>query len=263
MTLRNTLKLPREHGAWGMLYVPMLTGLLAAGSFPTPVLLLALSATLVFIARESLLAWWRAKVWKRDSAGNGRRSAIYLGLGALCAAPLILAYRLYLLIPIGVAGTAALAANAWQAGRREDRTTLAEVLAILGLTLTAPATYYVARGSWSVTALWLWGFNLAYFASSVFYIKLRVLTLHARREEDRQRMRFYCGAYHSFLLIGLVVLAVTRDASLFVLIAFVPVILRAFWSVLRPANDLNLRRIGLLEIAYSVVFLVSITLSYR
>ena len=39
MSLRVMLKLPREHGAWAMLYVPLVTGVLVAWSFPLRVLL--------------------------------------------------------------------------------------------------------------------------------------------------------------------------------------------------------------------------------
>jgi hypothetical protein len=57
---------------------------------------------------------------------------------------------------MGLIGAALLIFNSQQATRLEERTIAGESLAICGLTLTAPAAYYVASGRWDGTALWLW-----------------------------------------------------------------------------------------------------------
>jgi hypothetical protein len=129
--------------------------------------------------------------------------------------------------------------------------------------MTAPAAYSVALGGWNQTALWLWALSAAYFASSVFYVKLRVTGLHAKRPEDKRRARWQCIVYHSFLLASLAALAVTRSLPLFVLIAFAPVLARTLWSLLKPAESLNLKRIGVTEIIYSLIFLIFTTLTFR
>src|SRR5262249_18457305 len=102
-----------------------------------------------------------------------------------------------------------------------------------------------------------------YFASSVFYVKLRVASLHAKKMEDKRRARRQCVGYHTFLLVSLLALALTRSLPLFALIAFAPVMTRAFWSALKPARQLNLKRIGIAEIIYSLIFLIFVTLSFR
>jgi YwiC-like protein len=61
MSLRSALKLPKEHGAWVMLYVPFILGVAVAGHVDWNVLLLLLSTTAMFISRESLLVCWRAR----------------------------------------------------------------------------------------------------------------------------------------------------------------------------------------------------------
>src|SRR6185436_7202109 len=130
-------------------------------------------------------------------------------------------------------------------------------------TMTAPAAYYVARGAWDQTAVWLWALSAAYFASSVFYVKLRVTGLHAKRPDDKRRARWQCTGYHAFLLASLLALAVTRSLPLFAMIAFAPVLARTFWSLLKPAQSLNLKRIGITEIIYSLIFLIFTTLTFR
>jgi hypothetical protein len=181
----------------------------------------------------------------------------------MSAAPLILASRLYLMIPAGMVTFALLAINAEQALRREDRSVTGEMLAIAGLTMTAPIAHYVATGAIEVTPLWLWLLCALYFASSVFYVKLRVYSISTRKQTQRRQSWWRCAFYHMFLLAGLVVLAFTGKLNLFALIGFAPVLGRSFWHLAKPANQINLKRIGVLEIIYSVVFLVFITLTFR
>lgn len=266
MKLRTAMKLPKEHGAWAMFYVPFLLGVLVAGRLSLPVLWLLLATTALFIARESLLVWWRARARGRQTPTSiqaGRLLLLYFAVAAICGAPLILVYEFYWLLLPALLGAALLAINGKQATQFEDRSVQGEVMAIAGLTMTAPAAYCVAHGQWSQTAWWLWAISAAYFASSVFYVKLRVTSLHAKQPDDKRRARWQCIGYHAFLLVSLLALAVTRSLPLFVLIAFAPVLGRTVWGLLKPAESLNLKRIGVTEIVYSVIFLIFTTLTFR
>jgi hypothetical protein len=245
-----------------MLYVPFVAGILVARSLSWRVWLLGLSFTFLFFARESLVAWWRARRRQREAQNARRLMVVYLWLSVLFGAPLLIYSHLFGLVPVGVFALFLLAINTEQAGRLEDRTVLGETLAIIGLTATAPAAHYVARGSWEMTALWLWIVNILYFTSSVFYVRLRVVAANPRKEQAHEQMRRSCAYYHSFLLASLLVLATTRSLNLFALIAFGPVIGRAFWHLVNPPTQLNLWRIGMFEIAYSAVFLIFIALAF-
>ena len=72
-----------------MLYVPMVTGLLVAWSFPFRVLLFALSATFVFVARESSVVWRRARRRGERRVECFERLIIYLVMAGLSIAPLL------------------------------------------------------------------------------------------------------------------------------------------------------------------------------
>lgn len=257
------MKLPREHGAWAMLYVPFAVGALVAWSAPLRLLLLALSVTFVFIARESLLIWWRARSRGRQNDEALRFTLSYLALAGVFGAPLLLVYHLYWFIAMGLAALVLLAINARQAVRREDRTIGGEMMAIAGLTLTAPAAFYAARGAFDVDALWLWVLCAVYFGSSVFYVKLRVSTISPRMDEARRQSWERCAFYHAFLLASLLVLALTGSLNLFAIAAFAPVLTRSFWYLARPVRRINLRRVGWLEMVYSLVFLIFTTLNFR
>lgn len=246
-----------------MLYVPLLAGALAAGKGPWRVLLLAAAATFLFIARESLLGWWRARRWGRDAGRAPRLAFLYLGLAFGFVLPLLAVYQLWGLLPVGLLGLALLAVNAEMAARRRERTIAAEVLAIVGLTLTAPAAHYVAGATWSIEAAWLWLLSVLYFASSVFYVRLRVFSAHPRQGRGPHQLRGWCAAYHVSLLASLAALTATGRLSVFVPLAFAPVLARAFWQLFKPAGELNLKRVGWLEVVYSVFFLAFISVSCR
>ena len=262
MSIRARLKLPREHGAWAMLYVSFMVGTLVASSTNIRVLLLFMSVTFVFIGRESFLAWWRARSRGRTDNSSREFMSAYFALGALSAAPLVFIYHLYWLAAFGFVAVFLLAANARQAVRREDRTIGSEIMAIAGLTLSAPAAYYVSRNAFESAALWLWLLCALYFVSSVFYVKLRVNTINPRNEGVRKRSSWGCGIYHSVLLAALVILALTDSLNVFALAAFAPVLLRSFWRLASPIRRVNLRRVGWLEVVYSIVFLVFTTLAF-
>lgn len=266
MSLRKSLNLPKEHGAWAMLYVPFVLGVAVAGRINLAVLLLLLATSALFISRESLLVWWRARKRGRQSqsAMDSRRLLlIYFAIAALTGLPLVLVYKFYWLLLFGFLGAVLLVINGWKATDFEDRTVESEVLAIAGMTMTAPAAYYVASGQWGTKAFWLWALSAAYFASSVFYIKLRVTGLHAKKPDDKRRARWQCVGYHGFLLVSLLALAITRSLPLFLLIAFFPVLARTAWSLIKPSNQLNLKRIGIAEIIYSLIFLVFTAMTLR
>lgn len=246
-----------------MLYVPFVAGAFVAAKFSLRVALLALSVTLLFIARESLLAWWRGRSRGQKLVEARRMMAVYLSLAAVFGAPLVLFYQLFWLVPLSILTLALLVINARQAVRREDRTVGGETMAILGLTLTAPSAYYTASGEWDATAFWLWAMCALYFTSSVFYVKLRVHSLNRRKPEAQRHSWRLCGLYHSFLLGALIVFAITGSSNLLALVAFAPALTRSFWQLAKPAAGLNLRRIGVMEIFYSLVFLVFITMTFR
>ena len=82
---------------------------------------------------------------------------------------------------------------------------------------------------------------------------------HQWLESARKR----CASYHAVLLAALFLLMVSDMLSFFALAAFAPAVTRAGWSLVKPARQLNLKRLGMLEIVYAVVFLAFITLTFR
>lgn len=246
-----------------MLYIPFLFGALAAGGRLLPLLLLGVAVTLLFIGRESYLAWRRARVHGRDAGNATRLMALYFGLAVAFSGPLALLYRLWGLIPLGVVAGALLLWNGQQAARREERSVLTQLIGIGGLMLAGPAAYYASTGRWDEREVWIWTLSTAYFAGSVFYVKMRVQTAHAKSPQALGRARLQSAVYHVALAVILATLVSAGRCSPLLLIAFAPIILRALWPVVRAPRELVLRQVGYLEVAYSLVFLIFGVLGVR
>jgi hypothetical protein len=255
-------RFPREHGSWGMFYVPFVLGWLAAGRGGWPVLLLLVASSAVFLSRENLLFWWRARRYRKDSDASGAALFACAAAAAMAGAPLILVWKLYALIPLGLIGVAALLATAELTVRRQGRSAATEFLAIAISALNAPSAHYAAFGRWTAEAPWVWVLSTLYFASSIFYVKLRVQDAHGKRAGEVSRARRRCAVYHAVLAAALAALVLTRSLPLFAAIAFVPVLTRAFAQLLSPSRELNLARIGWLEVTWSAIFLLLVGVGY-
>jgi hypothetical protein len=256
-------RIPKEHGVWAMLYVPLLLGAATAGVWSVRMVWLAVAATASLLAREAALAWWRARLWGRTPDNAFRVLVVYSASALAAGAGLMLPHKLWGLALLGAAAGTLAAWHARQAARREERTIATEVLGIAGLTLTAPAAHYVALGRWELTALWLWVASAAYFTSSVFYVKLRVLTAYPKRPDELARIRRWCWIYHAALALAVGAAVALGGAPASVFLAYAPILSRAFWHLWRPARRLVLTRVGVLEIAYSVLFLVFAAVAFR
>jgi hypothetical protein len=226
--------------------------------------LVLLAVTGLFLGRDSVLAWLRARDRRQAAAREGRAAAWQLGGAGACTLLLLVLFRPpWALVPLGLFGALVLGVHLVQMRRREARTVGGEILAILGLTATAPAAHLVATGSWNRGALGLWALAALFFASSVFHVKTRVLGMQARKAEAHGAMRAASAAYHVLLAAGLTVLVALQLLHPLGLAGFLPVVLRALVAVVRPARRVDLVRAGVLEIVYSIVFLVCVALAWR
>ena len=147
---RRALILPREHGAWGLLLVPMVTGAGVAlhhASQIFPLILLLTAALALFWLRtplESLLGTSAMRAQTLEESHTLRSAVVLLaGIAAVALAGLLWAGRNFDLWPLGaaVAGAFVLQAVLKRLSRRTRM--LSEMIGAIGLTAAAPAAYYV------------------------------------------------------------------------------------------------------------------------
>ena len=216
--------MPREHGAWGILLIPFATAVGVAGVWNLPLALLLVTVVCFYVARTSFLKQ------------NFRWTAVLLAGSATCMLPLLLVWKLWWLVGFGI-----LAAPL--AFRKTERSVAMQLLAVCGLTLTAPAAWYVATGrlDWR-----LWLLNVLYFAGGVFYVKMHIAAA-IQRGGNKLRLGAATLGYYTAVAV---VAAFWWPVGL----AFVPVIVRAFVGVLKLSPTLRIKRLGWTEVVYSLIF---------
>jgi hypothetical protein len=253
---------PREHGAWGMLYVPFALALLAGGRVSWDAAVLVAAATFAFLSRAPLQAAVRAWHWRRDFREPLALGALYLAGAGACGVLLMASGHTGLLVP-AAAGAAILGLNLFQSAGREEKTLPAEILAAAGLALTAPAAHYVVLGRWTAEAWILWVLCAAFFTSGILYIKLRIAGMAQKIPGEHPRLRRWCGAYHAALPVALAAGAAAGIWPWAALVAFSPVIARGLGEGMIEPGKVELRRAGWLEVAWSLVFLLVLGFAFR
>lgn len=253
---------PREHGAWMMLYTPFVMA--AVVSFPFPpghMLLTAAAMTAAFFAQNVAGQLLRG----RARPGAVWWLGLYLGGLAACGGHLVVRLGRFELIWLAIP---ALALFVWQGSRKKstgkqvDRGTAAELSTVAVLSLSGPAAFIAARGEASPTAWLLWGACSLYFGSSVFYVKMLVARARTRAPEEPattwtsgRRLVFY----HVLLVAALagVSTAVPALTAALWLAAYTPVVGRALVAWSRPQQGMpSLKQVGVREIAYALWFAV-------
>jgi len=258
--VKLALPKPKEHGAWGMLYVPLVIAVGTAGVVNLQVLLLTLVVTLIFLSQRPYTQLLTNPAIRVDLA-LARRNLCWLGVYWSVSAVLVgllcvqcdrraLLQFVWIGIPIAVAFTFFLRRN-------RMHSVAGELIGICGLTFSAPLAHYAATGKVQPLAFWLWGLCILYFASSVFYVKAIVAGFLSSRSKATNRSWIYrrvCGWYHVVLLILLGGLVALGEIRVLTLVAFLPVIVGGLLGIRTPENKLNFVRIGWMEVAYSIVF---------
>jgi YwiC-like protein len=259
--------LPREHGAWAMFAVPLLVGIGASGIWNANLLLLALTVLGFFLMRYPLMLSIKSRApgARRDA---WRWSAIYAALTVISGVWLMLASRLWLLIPVGALGLATLGIYLLLAARRAETSTAGEWLGIAGLALGAPAAYLVATRLLDETALALYLLNVLYFGGTVLYIRFKIREQsRAVKPAARIGTRVWAGrvslGYHAMTLLVVVWLAAVGMLPALAAAAFaLPMCKVAQGIFTRPAR-LNIPRLGLIELATTATFAFVVLAAYH
>ena len=253
--------IPKEHGSWAMLIVPLVIGLAVAPAWHRRSLVLLVAAFAFFLLRYPLatLVKTRRRVGSQR-AYLWRWAAIYGGIAGLCGAWLMVVYGLWWLVPMGLLGALLVALHLWLVARRQEMSVIGELSAIIGLAMGAPMAYYVAGGQLDTTALLLWLINGLYFGGTVFYIKLKVRQQPRSPAPDKIRDRFVkaktCLTYQTVALTLVILLVAWQKAPALALLAFIPATVKIAYGAWhwQDRKSLSLVRLGVTEIFHSLAF---------
>lgn len=172
------LPLPREHGAWGLLFQPLIASLSLTAAWTwahVPVLSLLVCA---FLVREPLVIWIRHRLlWQRDSAeaaAAGRWAMFLLTAVAVSAGALTLALPAIILAPMLGGGLILSAASVGLTLRNQQRSVLLQAVSATGLTSTPLLVAAAATGTLPDWAWLLWVTLAAHAVAAIPVVHARL-----------------------------------------------------------------------------------------
>ncbi len=255
------LVFPREHGAWGMMLVPLLTGGvigLRSGHGVSPLIALLVCSLALFCARTPFESLTGASPFRARTASE-RRLAGIAGGGYLALALPSLGLLLRETSPVIVFGLGAAAAAGFagqylvRRTRPRDRC-LAQLIGSAGLTATAAAAFYVAAGRWTATALLIWAANWLFVANQIHYVQLRIHAANtaSRLQKVERGLHFLFGE----IVLASVLIAAAEVGALpwVACLAYLPVLVRGTVWFFEAPSPLAIHRLGLTEMAHAVAF---------
>jgi hypothetical protein len=258
---RRALVVPREHGAWGMLLIPLVTGAAAgrlAGGQVAPVLLLTTLVLALFWLRtpaESWLGTSAVRAQTQEERQLVRRVSLPLAtIVAVSLSALFWHGQNRELIGIGMIAGVAFAAQVLLKKMGRGTRMAAEVAGALALTATAPAAYCAATGRLDSRAWALWLANWLFAADQIHFVWLRIRGARAAGWSQKFSVGWSFLAGQT-LLGGLLALACHfRWLPELALLAFVPILFRGFaWFAKKP-QPVVVRRLGWTEFSHALVF---------
>ena len=260
---RHALILPREHGAWGLLLVPMVTGAGVAfreSAHIVPAMLLLVATLALFWLRtpaESLLGTSAMRAQTADE----RRAvasiiAVLVAVAAIALGALLWAGRNPYLWLIGAAAGVAFVAQALLKKLGRQTRMLSEIVGTIGLTATGPAAYYVITGKFGAMAWMVWIANLIFAGDQIHYVQLRIHT--ARIEGFRAKLKrgWAFAAGQLLMTAALTIACLSGLIPAIASIAFSPLLFRGWFYFIQKPATLAVRKLGWNELTHAVAFCV-------
>lgn len=259
--------LPREHGAWAMLLIPLVVGLTIAGSWGSEGPLFLGACLALYAARQPLTML--AKGSNDNGASRGGRPltwlAVYLVLALAFGVPLLYPLGRWLLLPWASVFAAFTAFHLFLRRQHLDRTPAGEFITTAGLALTAPGAYLVARG-FEPTAVYLWVLTTLYSGASVFYVRMKMRHRALRRPAASFGERVVLGkaniVYGSLLVVVVAILASLRQAPPLAPLAFLPLLVKVCLGVLTGGPQVDIKKVGWTEVVHSISFTILLVGAY-
>ena len=264
----RALIVPREHGAWGLLLIPLFTGVVAglrSAQHFWPLLLFVAAAFCLFWLRtpvESLVG--SGPMVARTSAERrvALQTSILLAIASVaCLAGLMWGGRNLILLLLGGAAAIAFVIQAVLRRSREMRMA-SQLMGAIGLTATAPAAYYLGTGHFDAHAVALWAANWTFAGDQIHFVQLRIHAGRATgfREKFSRGRFFFIG--QGLLLVALTVASLWRVISPLVIIAFVPALVRGTRWFFQAPEPLDVKKLGWSEVKYGIAFGIFLAVAF-
>ena len=257
----RTLIWPREHGAWGILLVPLVTGAAAAllqGQSGVPIIFFLLASLALFCMRtpvESLLGTSAQRVQNAtERQAAVLASSLFCVIGGTSLAILFWGGRNQALFLLGAASAVSFGAQALLRKLGRPTRLLSQIVGSIGLTSTSAGAYYVATGHLDKMAYMIWVANWLFAANQIHMVQLRIRAAKVAGLVNR--------VSHGWKFLLSEVLTVALLVAFFhfhllpkmSVIAFHPMLLRGAAWFFRKPRPLRVHRLGLMESGFAMIF---------
>lgn len=257
----RSLVWPREHGAWGILLVPLVTGAWVGHPTGERIVWLVLFAAValgLFCLRTPVEAWLKISPLRPQNPTERRAIVysvfVYATVAGTALTILLWQARAYGLLLLGTAAATAFLGQAILKGLGRATRTNAQLTGSLALTSTAAGAYYIACGRLDGTALVVWTANWLFAANQIHYVQLRIRSARAFTPAEKlaRGQTFLAGE----TMTGAFLAFAWRFGWLPgpVLLAFAPALFRGVWWFFQRACPLEIHRLGLSELVHALVF---------
>lgn len=265
----RALTFPREHGAWGLLLIPLVAGAcigIPAGHRVGDLAFFLTAALSIFWLRtpvESFLGMGVMRVAnEEENRAVLRMIAMVAPIVAVSLLGLFWGGRNLPLLLLGcIGGTAfALQAAVRLFGRKVRL--VSQAVGSIGLTSTAAGAYYALTGHFDERAVAVWFACWLFAGDQIHYVQMRLR--NSRVEGWANRF----GVARNFLAGQILMLAIVAAASkagllpMYALVAFVPIVIRGFLWLKDKNTTLNLVGIGVSELVHGVAFGALLTCTF-
>ncbi|MGA2003323.1 MAG: YwiC-like family protein [Terriglobales bacterium] len=262
------LIVPREHGAWGLLLVPLFTGVAAGAASAHHIwrlLAFSVAALSLFWLRtpvESLIGTGSMTAHTPRERWTALIASILLGgLSASCLTALMWRGRNQELLILGAAAGFAFVAQIVLRKLGRGTRTLAQLVGAIGLACAAPAAYYLGTGQLNQRACLLWAANWIFAGNQIHFVQLRIHAARAATFSDKfARGKLFLLA-QPLLLTALVIASIWKAIPALMIVAFVPVLVRGTQWFFRKPEPLNVKSLGWSEMKQGVVFGILLAIS--
>ncbi len=251
--------IPREHGAWAMWIVPMLSAALVT-HLSFSFILLLVCFTLMYVVHHPIVSLAK-RHWKwRD--GEKALVASFAAPALLLGVSLVLYYDLPWLLVFGGLESVLFLFSVRTYLDREQRTFLNELTVVAALTLSGPAAYYSITHVLDGKAFLVYLLNFLFFGSSVFYVKMRIEFIRTKGVwiGSAARARVMTVIYHILLIAAMISAGIYFRLDLLLYLAFVPMLAQVMSGFLTKSTRVDFTRLGIALVVQSVIFLGAVGL---
>lgn len=233
--------IPNQHGAWAMLVVPFLFGMISGGIVLQHALLFVFWLA-AYLFSYPFLQWVKTRKLQiyRDPMILYGSIAVLSGLLLAVAAPQLLKWVPLFILPFII--------NCYFARINRERAFFNDLIAVLMFSVMALVSHELGGGGNFATAVELFILSVLYFTGTIFYVKTVI------REKNNKRFYWYSILYHLIVAISMLIWYPPLVAA-----SFVFLFIRALWS---PRVKMTVKRIGILEFSYAVIITVTVFVSY-